>query len=75
ILLKDIVDQTGGDKEQIKNELKKRQHVLQYMQDEGTKHYRDVGDIISRYYSDPQSVLKEIDKSLNSTENSVEIES
>ncbi|PSG99589.1 MAG: type IV secretion system protein VirB11 [Nanohaloarchaea archaeon SW_4_43_9] len=75
ILLKDIVDQTGGDKEQIKNELKKRQHVLQHMQDEGTKHYRDVGDIISRYYSDPQSVLKEIDKSLNSTENSVEIES
>ncbi|PSH01555.1 MAG: hypothetical protein BRC27_01800, partial [Nanohaloarchaea archaeon SW_10_44_10] len=52
ILLKDIVDQTGGDKEQIRNELKKRQHVLQYMQDEGTKHYRDVGDIISRYYSD-----------------------
>jgi len=75
ILLKDIVDQTGGDKEQIRNELKKRQHVLQYMQDEGTKHYRDVGDIISRYYSDPQSVLREIDKSLNSTENSVEIES
>lgn len=75
MLLKDIVDQTGGNEEEIKDELRKRQHVLNYMQDEQIKHYRDVGDVISRYYSDPQSVLEEIDKSLNSTENEVEIES
>jgi flagellar protein FlaI len=75
ILLKDIVDQTGGDEEKMKDELRKRQHVLSYMQDEQIKHYRDVGDVISRYYSDPQSVLENVDKSLNSTENDVDIKS
>ncbi|MFT4867991.1 MAG: flagellar protein FlaI [Candidatus Nanohaloarchaea archaeon] len=75
MLLKEIVEQTGGDEEQIKEELKKRQHVLNYMQDEQIKHYRDVGDVISRYYSDPQSVLEDVDKSLNSTENEVDVKS
>ncbi|MFT4892891.1 MAG: flagellar protein FlaI [Candidatus Nanohaloarchaea archaeon] len=75
MLLKEIVEETGGDEEEIKDELRKRQHVLNYMQDEQIKHYRDVGDVISRYYSDPQSVLENVDKSLNSTENEVDIKS
>ena len=75
MLLKDIVDQTGGDEEQIQNELRKRQHVLNWMQDEQIKHYRDVGDVISRYYSDPQSLLEEIGKNSNSAEEQVNIRS
>jgi len=36
------------------------------MQDEQIKHYRKVGEIISRYYSDPQSILQDVGESLNS---------
>lgn len=75
MLLKEIVEQTGGDEEHIKDELRKRQHVLNYMQDEQIKHYRDVGDVISRYYSDPQSVLENVDKSLEKTENEMDVKS
>ncbi|MBC5792477.1 MAG: type II/IV secretion system ATPase subunit [Nanohaloarchaea archaeon] len=66
LLLEEIVEETGGDEQKIQEELKRRQHVLKWMQDEQKKHYRDVGDIISRYYSDPQSILEEVGESLNS---------
>ncbi|MFB6209422.1 MAG: type II/IV secretion system ATPase subunit [Candidatus Nanohaloarchaea archaeon] len=62
LLLKEIVEETGGDEQDIKNELKRRQHVLDWMQDQQIKHYRKVGDVISRYYSDPQSVLGKIER-------------
>lgn len=66
LLLKDIVEETGGDEEDLKKELENRQHVLNWMQKEQIKHYRKVGDVISRYYSDPQSILEEVGESLNS---------
>ena len=69
LLLKDIVEETGGNEEDLKKELENRQHVLKWMQDEQIKHYRKVGDIISRYYSDPQSILEEVGESLNSRDN------
>lgn len=75
MLLKEIADQSGGDEEQIKNELRKRQHVLNWMQEEQIKHYRDVGDVISRYYSDPKSVLEDVGKSSNSSDEQVDIRS
>ncbi len=69
VLLKDIVEETGGNDEDLKKELKNRQHVLNWMQDEQIKHYRDVGDVISRYYSDPQSILEDVGESLNPRQN------
>jgi len=74
MLLKEIVDETGMDKEDIKKELVNRQHVLNWMQDEQHKHYRKVGDIISRYYSDPQSVLKKVGQSLNTDKDQIELQ-
>jgi flagellar protein FlaI len=71
ILLKNIVEETGGDEEDLKKELENRQYVLNWMQDEQIKHYRKVGDIISRYYSDPQSILQEVGESLNSNQNQI----
>ena len=69
VLLKNIVEETGGNEEDLKKELENRQYVLNWMQDEQIKHYRKVGDIISRYYSDPQSVLEDVGESLNSSHN------
>lgn len=68
MLLKDIVEETGGDEEDIKEELRNRQHILSYMQNEQIKHYRKVGRLISRYYSDPKSVLQKVGESLENDE-------
>ncbi|MFB6203354.1 MAG: type II/IV secretion system ATPase subunit [Candidatus Nanohaloarchaea archaeon] len=72
-LLKDIADQSGMDYEQIKQELRNRQMVLNYMQEEQIKHYRDVGELISRYYSDPESVLEKASQTFNSEGDEIEI--
>ncbi len=71
VLLKNIVEETGGNEEDLVKELENRQYVLNWMQDEQIKHYRKVGDIISRYYSDPQSILQEVGESLNSNHNQI----
>lgn len=66
MILKDIADQSGMDYGDIKKELKNRQHVLNWMQEEQIKHYREVGDIISRYYSDSESILQRVGQTFNS---------
>ncbi len=68
LILKDIADQSGKDYSEIRKELRNRQHVLNWMQEEQIKDYRKVGDIISRYYSDPESVLERVGQTFNSEE-------
>ena len=74
VMLKKIADQSGISHGKIKDDLKRKQHVLNYMQEEQIKHYRDVGDVISRYYSDPQSVMEKIGETFNSKEEELEVE-
>lgn len=74
ILLQQIADQNGLEHETIKEDLKKKQHVLNYMQEEQIKHYRDVGDVISRYYSNPESLMEEIGQTFNSKDDEIEVE-
>ncbi len=73
MMLKQIADQNGISHEKIKRDLRNKQHVLNYMQEEQIKHYRKVGDIISRYYSDPESVVEEIGETFNSKEEELEL--
>jgi flagellar protein FlaI len=68
ILLDKIASQSGSEEQKIKNELRNKQEILTYMQNEGIKHYRKVGDIISRYYSDPKSLIEEIREETQSSE-------
>lgn len=74
MLLKQIVDETGMDEQEIQQELVNRQHVLNWMQEQQLKHYRKVGDIISRYYSDPRSVLEKAGQNLNSEQDQIELQ-
>ena len=73
MLLKQIADQNGIDYEKIKRDLRNKQHVLNYMQEEQIKHFRKVGDVISRYYSDPKSILEEIGETFNSKQEELEL--
>lgn len=73
ILLQKIADQSGIEHEKVKKDLKHKQHVLKYMQEEQIKHYREVGDIISRYYSEPKEIMKEVGQTFNSHSNELEL--
>ena len=72
MLLKEIADQSGIPHEEIKKDLRNKQHVLNYMQEEQIKHYREVGDIISRYYSDPKSVMEKVGQTFNAEKEEIE---
>ncbi len=74
MLLKEIVHETGMSEKEIQKELVNRQHVLEWMQEEQHKHYRKVGDIISRYYSNPRSVLEKVGQSLNSEQDQIKVQ-
>jgi flagellar protein FlaI len=58
LILKDIVEQSDMSDREIQKELMQKQRVMQWMQDEGIKNYKQVGEIISRYYSDPETVME-----------------
>lgn len=74
MLLKEIVEETGMGEEEIQRDLVNKQHVLSWMQEEQHKHYRKVGDIISRFYSDPESILEKAGQSLNSEQEQLELQ-
>ena len=61
IILKEIVQQSGRDEEEMRRELVNKQHILQWMQDQQIKDYREVGDILARYYSDPASLMERVE--------------
>lgn len=72
LILEDIMENSTMDEEDIENEMKNRQHVLKYMQDEQIKHFEDVGDVISRYYYSPEDVLGDISQTFNSEKTNIE---
>lgn len=73
MLLKQITNETGMNENEIKKEIVNRQKVLNWMQQEQHKHYRKVGDIISRYYSNPEEILQEVSQTLNSEDEQIDI--
>jgi len=73
LILKDIADQSGMEYSDLQDEIRNRQHVLNWMNDEQIKHYRKVGDIISRYYSDPKTILEKVGETFNSDQEQLEV--
>ncbi|MFB6114727.1 MAG: type II/IV secretion system ATPase subunit [Candidatus Nanohalobium sp.] len=72
LILEDIMEESTMDQEDIQNELRNRQHVLNYMQDQQIKHFEDVGDVISRYYYSPEDVLQDISQTFNSEKTNID---
>jgi flagellar protein FlaI len=66
VMLQEIADESAIDYEKLKNDLKNKQQVLAYMQQEQIKNYEDVGDIISMYYSNPEGLIEKIRDELSS---------
>ncbi len=72
MILEDIKEESTMDEEDIQQELKNRQMVLKYMQDQQIKHFEDVGDMISRYYYNPEEVLNRVGQTFNSEETDID---
>lgn len=62
ILMEDILESTGKNEKELKEELVAKQRILKYMEDEQIKNYKEVGDIISRYYSSPEALMAELNQ-------------
>lgn len=57
VLMKKIALNNGISDEQLKSELSTRAKILKWLKDKDIKNYKDVGRIITTYYSNPQYIL------------------
>ncbi|MBW6451861.1 MAG: type II/IV secretion system ATPase subunit [DPANN group archaeon] len=60
-LLGKISKQTGISQNEIKEEIKNRMKVLEWMGDKYITHYKRVGEVIKSYYNNPSDILEIID--------------
>ncbi|OPX72930.1 MAG: hypothetical protein A4E38_00362 [Methanoregulaceae archaeon PtaB.Bin108] len=63
-VLEEIMESRGWDEERMKEELKMRQEVLEWMRIKKVRHFRDVGNILVQYYRDPANLMEKIREEL-----------
>ena len=59
-ILKDIMEVTGSSEESMFLEVERRVKVIDWMQDNGIRDYKNVGRIVKEYYQDPEALLSQI---------------
>lgn len=64
-ILDQIKQQYGFSQSEIEEELANRKKVLEWMYDNGYKHFTEVARIVSEYYKDPDSVMQAIEEEEN----------
>ena len=57
-ILEEIMEERGWDDERMKEELKRRQEILEWMRIKNLRHYKDVGRVLMSYFRDPDAVIK-----------------
>jgi flagellar protein FlaI len=65
IMLERLVHTKGGDLEEAYAEIERRRRILDWMDKNEITDYKEVTDIINRYYKEPEGFLKEIGISLS----------
>lgn len=63
-VLEEIMESRGWDEERMKEELKMRQEVLEWMRLKKIRHYRDVSNILIQYFRDPAQTIEKIRREL-----------
>ncbi|MCJ7429380.1 MAG: type II/IV secretion system ATPase subunit [Candidatus Nanohaloarchaeota archaeon QJJ-5] len=64
-ILDEIKQQYGFSQEEIEEELENRKKVLEWMHENGYKHFTEVARIVSEYYKDSESVMQAIEEEQN----------
>ena len=59
-ILEQIMEDRGWSEERMREELKRRQEVLEWMRIKKIRHFRDVSKILVSYFRDPESVIERV---------------
>jgi len=63
-ILEEIMETRGWNENRMREELKRRQEVLEWMRTRKMRHYKDVSKILISYYRDPEEVILRVRKDL-----------
>ncbi|MFA5220938.1 MAG: ATPase, T2SS/T4P/T4SS family [Methanoregula sp.] len=63
-LLEEIMEARGWSENRMREELKRRQEVLEWMRIKKIRHYKDVAKILISYYREPEVVVERVRKDL-----------
>ena len=63
-LLEEIMEAKGWNETRMREELKRRQEVLEWMRIKKIRHYKDVAKILISYHRDPEAVIERVRKDL-----------
>jgi len=63
-LLEEIMEAKGWSETRMREELKRRQEVLEWMRIKKIRHYKDVAKILISYHRDPEGVIEKVRKDL-----------
>jgi flagellar protein FlaI len=61
-LFQRMADSTGRDLQQILEEHQKRITILKWMVESDIRNYKDVSEIVGKYYRDPESIMKKVEE-------------
>ncbi|MBT8507151.1 secretion system protein E [Methanomicrobiaceae archaeon CYW5] len=56
-VLEDIMETKGWSEARMREELKRRQEILEWMRIKKIRHYEEVGKVLLSYYRDPETVM------------------
>lgn len=59
-ILEQIMEDRGWSEERMREELKRRQEVLEWMRIKKIRHYQDVSKILISYFRDPEAVIQRV---------------
>jgi flagellar protein FlaI len=63
-LLEEIMEEKGWSDDRMREELKRRQEVLEWMRIKKIRNYKDVSKILISYHRDPETVIEKVRKDL-----------
>lgn len=63
-ILEDIMEARGWNENRMREELKRRQEVLEWMRIKKIRHYKDVAKILISYFREPEVVVERVRKDL-----------
>jgi len=63
-VLEEIMEAKGWSENRMREELKRRQEVLEWMRIKKIRHYKDVAKILISYHRDPEAVIEKVRKDL-----------
>ena len=60
LAVQQIMEERGWDEDRLREELKRRQEVLEWMRINKIRHFRDVSQMLISYFRDPEAVIQKI---------------